>query len=144
MNGGSNPHEWAGGREPALIISADEDSRENLVAVLRECDLEAVWCGSLQDAREQLRATPFRAILCNRDISDGSYFALVREVKKVRTPAPVIVLSRKKDWTEYLKTLQAGAFDCIASPPERLEADRVLRNALEETRRQRFNSSQFR
>jgi DNA-binding NtrC family response regulator len=45
---------------------------------------------------------------------------------------PVIVLSHLADWDAYIRALSAGAFDYIACPPEPVEAERILRLALDQ------------
>jgi two-component system response regulator PilR (NtrC family) len=129
------------GEGPALVISAKEDAPEYLEAALRDCELEGIWCHSLQDARSRLAAMPFRAVICNQEFVDGSFSAVIKEVKEMPEPAPVIVLFRRADWEEYLKALRAGAFDCISPAPAPLEAKRVLRCALEEGRRLRYSAT---
>jgi DNA-binding NtrC family response regulator len=94
--------------------------------------LECVACGSLTDARALLKDQAFQFVLCNDDLPDCNMRTSVRVLTSATGGAPVIVLSHLADWDAYMRALTAGAFDYIACPPDPIEAERILRLALEQ------------
>lgn len=56
--------------------------------------------------------------------------AVWAKVERYQPGVPVVALTTESDWDAYLRTMYAGAFDCLAMPPAPLEAQRVLWSAI--------------
>jgi len=117
----------------ALIVCNDEEDRQKVVASALKCGLSPICCSNLEEARILLSQEAFRVVFCKENLADGDFLGVLREVKKLDSRTPVIVLSRTFDWDSYLKALGAGIFDCIACPPNRVEAERIIWLALANT-----------
>jgi two-component system, NtrC family, response regulator PilR len=115
----------------ALLVSVDLDSCGQIGEILVRLGVESIACTSLSDARSLLEEQTFQFILCGDELPDCNLRTAVRVLSSSNGDAPVIVLSRLDDWDAYMKTLGAGAFDYIACPPDLIEADRILRLALD-------------
>lgn len=115
-----------------LIVSSDPLQCRNTAEIVERLGLEWVSCGSLTDARTLVMEERFQFVLCNDDLPDCNMRTAVRVMTSCTGGAPVIVLSHLADWDAYMRALSAGAFDYIACPPDPIEAERILRLALEQ------------
>jgi len=114
-----------------LIVCPDVVQRESAVEIVRRIGLHAVTCASLTDARALVERHTFRFVLCNDELPDCNLRTSVRVLTASTGGVPVVVLSHLADWDAYLRALSAGAFDYIVCPPDPIEAERILRLALE-------------
>src|ERR1700688_4527532 len=94
--------------------------------------LQCIRSASLTDARARIEEQSFQFVLCSDDLRDCNLRTAVRVLTSSTSGAPVIVLSHLADWDAYMRALGAGAFDYIACPPDPIEAERILRLALEQ------------
>jgi DNA-binding NtrC family response regulator len=60
----------------------------------------------------------------------GNYGDIVKLALRFETKTPVVVLSRRGDWPEYLRAVVGGAFDYLAYPPIVGDLQRVILKAL--------------
>lgn len=118
-------------KELVLIICAEGESRERVMATTHKCGQDPVSCSTLDDARSLLARQQFAIVFCSDTLLDGDFRAVIRTVRSI----PVIVLSRLAEWEPYLLALNAGAFDYIACPPDPVETERILQIALNESSR---------
>ena len=117
---------------PVLIVCSDAVQRDKAVEIVRHVGLHPVLCSSLTDARALIEQQVFQFVLCNDDLPDCNLRTSVRVLTASTGGVPVIVLSHLADWDAYMRALSAGAFDYIACPPDPVEAERILRLALEQ------------
>jgi len=114
-----------------LIIGAEGESRERIIATTHKCGLCPVSCSTVEEAWSLLARQHFKIVLCNDNLPDGDFRAVIRTAR----PIPVIVLSHLAEWEPYLVAINAGAFDYIACPPDPVETERILWFALNESSR---------
>lgn len=124
-----------------LIVSSDPLQCEQTAEISRRLGLQSVCCESLTDARARTEEQLFQFALCSDDLPDCNLRTAVSVLTSSTGGAPVIVLSHLADWEAYMRALSVGAFDYIACPPEPLEAERILRLALERNPPPRHASS---
>lgn len=119
--------------ELALVVCNQGRDREKIVASALKCGLSPICCSNLEEARTLLPQEEFRMLLCTEALRDGDFRAVLREVQKSNSCAPVIVFGRSSDWDSYLQALGAGAYDYIVCPPNPLEVERIISLALADT-----------
>jgi len=117
-----------------LILCAEPESRDKIVASVRERGLDPVLPSNHRQARTLLAQHDLAAVFCSDDL--GEYPDIIEAAR----PAPVIIVSRLAEWDPYLAALRAGAFDYIACPPDSREVQRILASAL--NGRSRFNGAE--
>jgi two-component system nitrogen regulation response regulator GlnG len=115
-----------------LIVSADPVKHGDAGKIVRGMGLCPVTCSSLRDARDLTSREKFKFVLCDDELPDGKIAATVRALTYSTGGAPIVVLSHLADWGAYAKALNAGAFDYIVYPFDRIETERILRRALEQ------------
>jgi DNA-binding NtrC family response regulator len=97
-----------------LILCTEPESRDRIVASVRERGLDPVLPSTYRQARNVLAKRDLAAVFCSDALGDARYPDIIEAAK----PAPVIVLSRFAEWGPYLDALRAGAFDYITCPPD--------------------------
>ena len=109
-----------------LVVSPPNDTNDIIFASVLRAGVAPLQCSDYREARRLLREHDFSLILCSDSLPDGTY----RDMIAAARPIPVVVLSRFAEWEPFLAALHAGAFDYIACPPDRGEADRIIASAL--------------
>ena len=56
-------------------------------------------------------------VVCDDRLVDGKYEDILSETAPSPLKTPVVVVSPTGDWPDYLKAINAGAFDYLAYPP---------------------------
>jgi DNA-binding NtrC family response regulator len=113
---------------PVLILCADAECSEQMVAAVRRRGLEAICCSTLKEGRTLLSRRRFSLVLSSDTLPDGE----ARSVIKLAGMMPVVVFSQRAEWDAYLDALNQGAFDYIACPPDSSETERIMGLALRE------------
>jgi DNA-binding response OmpR family regulator len=83
-------------------------------------------CATLAAARAALRKSQFEVVLCERDLSPGSWKDVLDQVTILPDPPSLIVTSRLADERLWAEALNLGAYDVLAKPFDSKEALRVI------------------
>lgn len=117
---------------PVLIVCPEPAQSDKAIDIVRRVGLPYVLSTSLTDARALVERQVFQFVLCDDELPDCNLRTAIRVLSAATGGVPVIVLSHLADWDAYIRALSAGAFDYIACPPEPVEAERIMRLALEQ------------
>lgn len=117
---------------PVLVVSSEPAQSDKAIEIVRRVGLPCLLSTSLTDARALVERQIFQFVLCADELPDCNLRTAIRVLSAATGGIPVIVLSHLADWDAYIRALSAGAFDYIACPPEPVEAERILRLALEQ------------
>ena len=117
---------------PVLIVSSEPAQSDKAIEIVRRVGLPSFLSTSLTDARSLVEHHAFQFVLCADELPDCNLRTAIRVLSAATGGIPVIVLSHLADWDAYIRALSAGAFDYIACPPEPVEAERILRLALDQ------------
>ena len=117
---------------PVLIVCSEAAQRGMATEIVRKIGLQSEQCSSVTDARALIERRTFSFVLCNDELPDCNLRTAVRVLTSSTGGIPVIVLSHLADWDAYMRALSAGAFDYIAYPPDAVEAERIMRLALDQ------------
>jgi DNA-binding NtrC family response regulator len=117
---------------PVLIVCSEPAQSDKAIEIVERVGLPYLLSTSLTDARSLVERQLFQFVLCDDELPDCNLRTAIRVLSAATGGIPVIVLSHLADWDAYIRALSAGAFDYIACPPEPLEAERILRLALEQ------------
>lgn len=117
---------------PVLIVCSDPAQSDKAIEIIHHVGLSHQLSTSLTDARALVERQIFQFVLCDDELPDCNLRTAIRVLSASTGGIPVIVLSHLADWDAYIRALSAGAFDYIACPPEPVEAERIMRLALEQ------------
>jgi two-component system, OmpR family, response regulator len=112
-----------------LIVSGDARDAQTLASAVRRSGRRLDRSTSLDEARRLLCRERYVAVLCQDTVASGNVSSLVSEIRRAGKSTPVIVVSRKDDWGNYMAALAAGATDYLAFPPYPGEVERSLEGA---------------
>ena len=107
-----------------LAVSADLNDSKALAAILENWTIERV--PTCAEALAALHRSKCAAILCEKDLPDGSWRDLLAKMPHVGEEPPVIVMSRVADETLWVEVLEHGGFDLLTKPLESAEVRRVM------------------
>jgi DNA-binding NtrC family response regulator len=115
-----------------LVVDDELETREMVVALLREEGVDAQPAGSVDEALEALRQGSFQAILSDIQMPGKDGFTLLSELRERGTPIPVILMTSFGTEETTHDAVAAGAFDCLLKP--------FARSALLETVHRAFQA----
>ena len=120
---------------PILIVSGERDHREKLADHVSQYGLRPICCETIADAQALMVRQRFGAVLSEDSLPDGDSRAVIGEMFRNASKAPVVIVSRRDDWDSCLAAVSAGAFDYVAIAPNPGLLERVLWIALSESKR---------
>ena len=83
-------------------------------------------CATLASGLAALPKRQFEVVVCERDLTPGSWKDVLDQVTTLLDPPSLIVTSRLADERLWAEALNLGAFDVLAKPFDRTEAMRVF------------------
>lgn len=113
-----------------LVAGSDEGVVQRLVEVMVRCGLSTLLAFTVAESREILHRQRVHLIVCVDRLVDGGYEAILMAADRTRVKVPLIVVSPTGEWPDFLRAIDAGAFDYMAYPPILGELPRVIRRAL--------------
>lgn len=97
-----------------LVVDDSLTVRMDLVEALEEAGLHPVGVGSLEEARAQLAAHAFAAVILDFNLPDGYGTDLLEELR-----VPVLMLSTQAEVADRVAALRKGANDYVGKPYDR-------------------------
>jgi DNA-binding NarL/FixJ family response regulator len=91
----------------------------NTLAVLSRCD-------SVESAMPQICAHPPSVVICECDLPDGNWKAILGTCEALANPPIVLVVSIHADEQLWAEVLNLGGYDVLLKPFDRFEVGRVL------------------
>src|SRR5881296_1061882 len=115
-----------------ILVVDDQDSIRHFVSKALEADGYAVQTtASVREAREAIeREMPDLAIL-DLKLPDGTGLELLREIKRVQSEVPVIVMTAFGELETAVEAMSAGAFWFVKKPFQNEELLALANRALE-------------
>ena len=112
-----------------LAVCADRDDCLSLEGILEpgECQVDNVT--SCEEAVRFLQSNGPFLIMCEQSLPDGSWKDLIRSVRSLENPPPVIVMSWHADEALWAEVLNLGGYDVLMKPFDAQEVSRVTRMA---------------
>lgn len=112
-----------------LVVSPIATDHTTLRQILTPKKWVLYEATTLRSAQLQLRTERFPLVLCERDLTTGTWRELLDEVVRMDDAPLLIVSSRFADERLWAEALNVGAFDVLAKPYEAGEVSRVLTSA---------------
>jgi DNA-binding NtrC family response regulator len=99
-----------------LLIDDEPNIIEIVFAILKKPNLRLILAHSGQEALEVLRRQPVDAILSDIRMPQMNGVALVKEVRALGVPTPIVLMSGFAEYSEVLAALRAGVIDIVEKP----------------------------
>lgn len=121
-----------------ILVIDDEDPIRNLLARMIELEGYKVWKASdCQSALKLLKAQPFDVVLCDVFLPDGSGVDFIREIKKHRPEAEVILLTAHGNIPDGVQAIKNGAFDYITKGDDNRKIIPTISRAVDEVEKKK-------
>jgi DNA-binding NtrC family response regulator len=108
------------------IISPFEQDHRLLGAILTRLSWPAHGSRNFAEGIRHLRICRPAVVVCETDLPDGHWQAVLDAAEELPEPAILIVTSRFADESLWTEVLHRGGYDVLAKPFDRLEVTRVL------------------
>ena len=118
-------------RPRAMVLHPADDDLADLLGVVSSCGCRVEWWASLADAVAILHNITIPLVICESQQVDGAWRNLLRHVKLLACPPPVIVTSRHADDTLWTEVLSRGGYDVLVKPFDMDEVFRIVSLALQ-------------
>lgn len=121
-----------------ILVIDDEDPIRNLLARMIELEGYKVWKASdCQSALKLLKAQPFDVVLCDVFLPDGNGVDFIREIKKHRPEAEVILLTVHGNIPDGVQAIKNGAFDYITKGDDNRKIIPTISRAVDEVEKKK-------
>lgn len=121
-----------------ILVIDDEDPIRNLLARMIELEGYKVWKASdCQSALKLLKAQPFDVVLCDVFLPDGNGVDFIREIKKHRPEAEVILLTAHGNIPDRVQAIKNGAFDYITKGDDNRKIIPTISRAVDEVEKKK-------
>jgi DNA-binding response OmpR family regulator len=119
------------GRPAVLIISPFEEDHISFSRILGDCHCEAHAVRTCQQGLSILRERAVSIVICERDLTDGTWKDILRALDTLSDRPLLVVTSRLADDHLWVEVLNLGGYDVLAKPLDHKEVARVIGLALE-------------
>jgi FixJ family two-component response regulator len=113
-----------------LSVSPLAEDYVSLQAFLDHSKWELHKSDSVVSALAVIRRWDVSVVICEQDLSPGSWIDMQAELSLLRIVPPLIVTSRLADEKLWVEVLNLGAYDVLAKPFERAELVRTVLGAV--------------
>ena len=121
-----------------ILVIDDEDPIRNLLARMIELEGYKGWKASdCQSALKLLKAQPFDVVLCDVFLPDGNGVDFIREIKKHRPDAEVILLTAHGNIPDGVQAIKNGAFDYITKGDDNRKIIPTISRAVDEVEKKK-------
>jgi DNA-binding NtrC family response regulator len=112
-----------------LSVSPLAEDHYSLQAIFNHSKWKLHRADCLASAHAIIRRREIGVIVCERDLSPGTWIDMLKEVELLPNVPSLIVTSRLADDRLWAEALNLGAYDVLAKPFERLELMRSVSSA---------------
>jgi len=117
-------------RVTVLSVSPIAEDYVSLQAILNHSKWELLESDSVVPALAVIRQWDVSVVICEQELSPGSWIDMQAELSLLRIMPPLIVTSRLADEKLWVEALNLGAYDVLAKPFERAELVRTVLGAV--------------
>ena len=120
-------------QQPSILVVDDEgDFLETLINRLKRRKITATGCASGEEAVRLVRETPFDVVVLDIKMPGGmDGIQTLREIKKIRREAEVILLTGHASLGTSMEGMEHGAYDYLLKPIKLEDLLEKLAQALE-------------
>lgn len=109
-----------------LSVSPLAEDYLPLEAIFYHSKWELYKADSVVSALTVMHRREIGVVICERDLSPGTWIDMLEELRSLRGGPPLIVASRRADERLWAEALNLGAYDVLAKPFEHRELVRSV------------------
>ncbi len=119
-----------------LSVSPNEEDHLSLEAIIGHSRWALLRADKLPTARTLLHSLDIPVVVCERNLTPGTWTDLLKDIQDMPTAPSIIVASRLADERLWAEALNMGAWDVVAKPFDRHEVLRSVKSAWQHWRNQ--------
>lgn len=123
-----------------LVVEDEPSIADTLIYTLEKEGFVPTRVATLQEAREQLTARSYAAIVLDVGLPDGNGFEFLKEIRRNHS-TPVLFLTARNDEVDRIVGLEIGADDYITKPFSPREVSARVKAILRRTGQQTENTT---
>ena len=123
-----------------LLLSSDETETRKLEEVLLEYAILR-RAGNLAELQSKLEGEAYDAVFCGWSFHTGTWNDALGQVRQRCPDLPVVIFSETGDEREWVKVLEAGAFDLLIAPYQKHTVIPILEQAAASYEARRLHST---
>jgi DNA-binding NtrC family response regulator len=112
-----------------LSVSPFQDDHLYLQSIVGRSTWVLFKADRITAALDLLRQEEISVVVCERNVTPGTWVDLLEKIKDLLHPPSMIVTSRLADEHLWVEALNLGAWDVLAKPFERTEVLRSVKGA---------------
>ena len=125
-----------------LLLSSDDAETQNWEEVFREhATMRRVR--TLNELQDHLQDDRYDALFCGWSFHTGTWNQALEHVQQSCPDLPVVVFSGTGDEREWVRVLQAGAFDLLVAPYQKRTVLPVLEQAIISHEARRYHHDDY-
>ncbi|MCC7498499.1 MAG: response regulator [Bryobacterales bacterium] len=109
-----------------LVVGEPEVDLRFLHHILTDPGWNISHAGDLAACLRHLRSERVQIVLCERDLADGNWRALLEAIQTLEHPPALVVTSDQADEYLWSEVLNLGGYDVLQKPFDVIEVHRVL------------------
>jgi DNA-binding response OmpR family regulator len=109
-----------------LSISSNPDVHASLERILQGSGWDLLKNDTLADSFASLQQPNIAIVICDDDLSPGTWREMVRHISRMDDPPLLIVTARLADERLWAEALNLGAHDVLARPFDPTEVIRIV------------------
>lgn len=113
-----------------LIVEDDAEMRDLLRKVLEKEGYRISVAGDGREAIASLSRKPYDLVVTDMLMPDDGGLELLRAIRQIHPPLPVIIITAFGDWGSYSRALELGAAAFISKPLKMAELIAAIQIAL--------------
>lgn len=117
-----------------LSVSPNGEDHSSLEAILGHSTWTLLKADEVPSARALLQKHDISVVVCERDLTPGTWTDVLEQIQPMRNAPSLIVTSRLADDRLWSEALNLGAWDVLAKPFDHSEVIRSVKMAWEHWR----------
>src|SRR5258705_5740300 len=113
-----------------LIVDANPESRDGLARIVKEAGFPVLTAGSSSEGLAMLSSLRPQLVLLDMNLPGMDACDLIHQMRIEVTDVVLLALSDHQDTAHVVRTMRAGASDCIMKPASATVIQTVVGNAL--------------
>ena len=115
-----------------MVVSPNLEVQQAFAGVLSLWGLAPIVASSVREAEDIVNRHPVSLVFYSDEFPEGPGMdGFIRRASRPSNKVPVVVVSRRDDWEDFVSFLRRGAFDYVLYPLSEVEIARVVKNALD-------------
>jgi len=110
-----------------LLVTPSAEDESTVRTIMKTPAISKISrCNGVEETLQELQSISPAVVLCERDLSDGSWKAILGACEALEKSPLVVVVSRHADDHLWVEVLNLGGYDVLSKPFDATEVTRVV------------------